>query len=502
MTLGAGFILAQQQNQAGRRSATTLHFRETSSYEKNRPRALGSLGILCFAAFHARQAEVTSQRPGPEKTEVPVFLIEGAQVIDGSGRQPRHGVVLVVKGQRIVSIGPSSQIATPPDARKIDARGKTIIPGLINAHGHLGLVANGQNQADGYTKENVQDELMQYQAYGVTSMLSLGLNRDIAFEWRKEQKHGNLPGASLFLADRGIGLPEGAPGLPVAQDQLYRPKTPEEARANVREIATRQADIIKIWVDDSFGKVPKMKPEIYSAVIDEAHRQKLRVAAHVFYLADAKALVSAGVHALAHSVRDQPVDAELIQMMKSRHVWYIPTLTVDESFFAFAEDPALTGDTFFARAVSPELRERLDNDEYRNKVNNDPNVPREKKALSMAMQNLKKLHDAGVPMAFGTDSGANAVHIPGWAEHHELELLVRAGLTPMDALVTATEGSAEFLKATDRGTLAPGRLADFLILAGNPLEDIRNTRRMESIWHAGQQIAPRVPVTRSMANGE
>lgn len=454
-------------------------------------------GILRFlrpAVLHGRQAEVTSRRPGAEKTEAPpaeVFLIEGAQVIDGTGRGPQSGVVLVVKGQRIVSIGPGSQIATPPDARKIDARGKTIIPGLINAHGHLGLVAHGQNRADGYTKENVQDQLIQYETYGVTSMLSLGLNRDIAYEWRKQQRLGDLPGVSIFLAGRGIGVPQGAPGLPVAADQLYRPKTPEEARANVGEMAARQPDIVKIWVDDSFGKVPKMKPEIYSAVVDEAHKQGLRVAAHVFYLADAKSLVSAGVDALAHSIRDQPADSQLVRMMKSGHVYYVPTLTVDESFFAFAEDPALTRDAFFAGAVTPEVRKRLDSDEYRNNVNNDPNVPREKGALALAMRNVRTLHDAGVAMAFGTDSGANALRIPGWAEHRELELLVRAGLTPMDALVTATAGSAEFLKATDRGTLAPGKLADFLILAGNPLEDIRNTRRIVSIWHLGKQIAPR-----------
>jgi imidazolonepropionase-like amidohydrolase len=333
--------------------------------------------------------------------------------------------------------------------------------------------------------------MLQYEAYGVTSMLSLGMNRDIVYEWRKEQKHGDFPGVSLFLADRGIGVPGGVPGLPVAAEQLYRPQTPEEARAIVREIAARHPDIIKIWVDDSFGKVPKMKPEIYSAVIDEAHQHGVRVAAHVFYLADAQSLVAAGVDALAHSIRDQPVDAQLIQMMKSRHVCYIPTLTVDESFFAFAEDPVLTRDLFFAQAVAPELRKNLDSDEYRNKVHDDPNVQREKSALAMAMRNLRTLHDAGVAMAFGTDSGANPMRIPGWAEHHELELLVRAGLTPMDALVMATGESAEFLKATDRGILAPGKLADFLILASNPLEDIRNTRRMVSVWHAGKQIAPR-----------
>jgi imidazolonepropionase-like amidohydrolase len=405
---------------------------------------------------------------------------------------PRSGISLVIKGGRIISISPASQVT---GAHKIDARGKTIMPGLINAHGHLGLLVDGQNRADAFTKENVQKQLLQYEAYGVTSMLSLGLNRDVAYEWREEQKHGAFPGASFFTAGRGIGAAGGAPALPVAPDQLYRPTAPEEARTVVREMAAHQADIIKMWVDDSGGKLPKITHEIYTAVIDETHKLNLRAAAHVYYLADAKSLVSAGVDALAHSIRDKPVDSELIHMMKSRHVWYIPTLTVDESFFAFADDPALLRDPFFAGAVRADARKRLDSDEYRNKVNSDANTPRAKAALAVAMRNLKALHDAGVQIAFGTDSGANGYRIPGWAEHRELELITRAGLTPMSAIITATRGSAAFLQVTDRGTLESGKLADFLILADDPLQNIRNSRQIVSIWHAGKQVEPRVSAT-------
>ena len=258
-------------------------------------------------------------------------------------------------------------------------------------------------------------------------------------------------------------------------------------------MAGHKVDIVKIWVDDNFGKFTKMSPEMYKAVIDECHKHKLRVAAHVFYLADAKALVAAGVDVLAHSVRDLPVDDELIRAVKSRGVFYIPTLSVDESFFIFAEQPEVMNDEFFKHAVPPELITMFLSKEYKDKVAANPAVPKEKAAFAVALRNVKALHDAGVQVAFGTDSGALPERIPGWGEHHELELMVRAGLSPMDAIVAATQKSAALIKAGDRGTLEPGKRADFVVLAADPIADIRNTRQIVSIWHGGREIAPRVP---------
>ena len=238
-----------------------------------------------------------------------------------------------------------------------------------------------------------------------------------------------------------------------------------------------------------------MKPEIYAAIIEEAHQHKLRVAAHEFYLADAKSLMADGIDVLAHSIRDQPVDRELIDAMKARGVFYIPTLMVDESFFVFAEQPEVMHDEFFKGAVGPELRKYLDSEEYRNKAEHALDLQRNKAASATGMKNLKLLYNAGVSIAFGTDSGAMPTRIQGWAEHHELELLVRAGLTPMQAIVLATHGSATLLHAADRGTLEAGKRADFLVLSANPLDNIRNTRTLVSIWHNGREIKPRVPAS-------
>ena len=178
--------------------------------------------------------------------------------------------------------------------------------------------------------------------------------------------------------------------------------------------------------------------------------------------------------------------------MKKRGTYYVCTFTVDESAFVLADHPAMLDDPFLAGALSPESLQQFRSPEYRDKVKSDPNVPKFRAALANGMRNLKTLHGAGVRIAFGTDSGANPARIPGWAEHRELELMVKAGLKPMDVLVAATRGSAAMLGATDRGTLEPGKRADFLVLSANPLDDVRNTRRLVSVWHGGREIQPAV----------
>ena len=421
-----------------------------------------------------------------------VVVLQGATLIDGTGRPPLKNAVLVIDAGRISAVGPADKVKAPPGARALDLKGRTIIPGLINAHGHVGLVVGGQSRADGYTRENVQTQLLQYERYGVTSVLTLGLNRDLVYDVRDEQRRGTVPGATLFTAGRGIGVPDGAPPVPSAPDQVYRPKTPEEAVANVEEAAAHKPDYFKIWVDDVFGKFPKMDPAVFKAAIDAAHRHSIKVASHVFYLGDAKAVITSGVDALAHSVRDQPVDDELVAMMKKRGTFYVATLNVDASFSAFADDPALLDDPFLTAALQPDSVQQFRSPEYRAKVAADPNVPKARAALENGMRNLKTLHATGVHIAFGTDSGANPVRIQGWGEHRELELMVKAGLSPMDALVAATRGSATMLGISDRGTLEKGKRADLLVLAGNPLDDIRNTRKLVSVWHDGREIQPLV----------
>jgi len=425
----------------------------------------------------------------------PTTAIEHVRVIDGTGRQPLENGTVILEGSRIVSVSAQKAQSVPKGAQIIDATGQTLIPGLINAHGHLALIDGAKNSAAAYTEENVLAELRIYERYGVTTMLSLGLNRDLIYPIRDRQRDGDLDGASVFVADRGNGVVDGAPPLPAAPDQLYRPRTPDEARQDVQAAAARHTDFIKMWVDNLYNTKPEMQPTIYQAIIDEAHRHHIPVAAHVYRLADAKALVNAGVDVLAHSVRDTTVDQELIDAMKQHGTFYLPTFTVDESFFVFADHPEFANDPFLEHAANPAILAMLRSPDYRKSVEQNPSTAQHRKDFANAQHNLKLLYDAGVKVGFGTDSGAMPTRIPGYAEHRELELMVAAGLTPIEAIHCATQVNAQLLQITSQtGTIAAGKQADLILLSANPADNIQNTRKIAHIWHNGRTVEPAIAI--------
>ena len=478
---------------------TTLSGMTTSPLRPGRYSAWCLLAVCLFAVIPAHAQDKAGPLPAAVASS-PVTVLTGARLIDGTGRPPMDNAYLVFGGGRISAVGKLDDgFKSPAGATVIDARGRTIIPGLISAHSHLGLVKGTSTAApENYTLENVTRQLDQYEGFGVTAVMSLGVNRDVLYTWRDEQRQGKLGGADIFTADRGIGVPGGAPPFPLPADQIYRPKNADEAREAVRETAARHPDLVKLWLDDMFGTLPKMDPVVFHAAIeeahaaaDEAHRHGLRVAAHLFYLDDAKALVGAGVDILAHSVRDQPVDAGLIDAMKARGVVYIPTLALDESQFVYAEHPRWMNEPAFQRSAGPQLLHLWSNPEYVARTLSQPSTAKNRAAFAMAMRNVKTLSDAGVPIAMGTDSGAMPTRLAGWGEHRELQLLVLAGLTPMQAIVGATALSARVIgQEADRGTLEPGKRADFLVLAADPLERIENTLSIDAIWHGGKAVPP------------
>lgn len=421
-----------------------------------------------------------------------VTIFTGARLIDGSGRPAQENATLVIEDGRIVAAGQVdlSAYEARKDKQVISCEGKTIMPGIISDHSHLGVVKAGNVSPENYTPENIEAALHRYEGYGVTAVMSLGVNKDLLYPLRDEQRAGKLGGAQVFTADRGIGVANAAPPMAMGTDQITRPATPEEARETVRAMAVRKADIIKIWVDDFFGAhEPKMSPAIYAAVIDEAHKNGLRVAAHIFYLADAKQLLKDGLDVVAHSVRDQAVDQEFIDMMKRNHACYISTLELDEAQFVFAEHPVWMDSPAFRSAVDAKVLNSWLSPEFVHRTEANPLTPKNKAAFAMALQNVKTLHDAGVMVGFGTDSGATPTRLPGWAEHRELQLLVKAGLTPAQAIVCATRNAAETIgEGKNRGTLEPGKRADFLILSANPLEDIGNTTKLSAIYNGGVRV--------------
>lgn len=418
--------------------------------------------------------------------------LRGARVIDGTGNRPLENATIVISDGHIAALGPVSVTPIPAGAKIIDYHGKTIIPGLISDHSHVGVVDGLSVGGNNYNRENVLSQLRQYEAYGVTTVLALGLNGPPFQEIRQTLHEGEALGADLFGADRGIGIPEGAPPgklLPVDSSQLYRVSTADEARAAVREMAARKADVIKLWLDSFGGSLAtKMSPEIYTAAIDEAHRAGLRVAVHIHDLDDAKAVLDANADIIAHGVRDRPVDAEFIDKMKARGAWYIPTLSLDEATFVYADDPPWTHTAFFKEGLSAPLRAQLESADWRAKTKAAPGSAAARRSLEMNLRNLKTLYDAGVKIGFGTDSGASPLRIPGIEEHRELALLVRAGLTPSQAITVATSNAAELLQLSDRGTLMAGKWADLVVLNGDPTVDIAATDKIFAVWHRGRHI--------------
>jgi len=417
--------------------------------------------------------------------------LRGARVIDGSGGAAIDNAVIVIRDGRIVAIGPSAGTPVPSDAEVVDYTGKTIIPGLISDHSHVGIFVGLKAAPENYNRDSILRQLKQLEAYGVTTVMALGLNGPLFYELRPELHAGRLPGADLFGADQGIGVVGGQPSaavVPVGENQVSRPDTVEMARESIRQMAARKTDMVKIWLDSAGGLMPKLKPEVYSAVIDEAHKNGLRVAAHIYDLDDAKAVVRAGVDVIAHGVRDKPVDPEFIDMMKAQSLWYIPTIVLDYTNFAFAEHPAWTREPFFQRALHPAVRAQLDDPDYRERTLGMPATAKNRAAVVTNKQNLKAIHDDGVRVGFGSDSGVG-LRIPGVAEHLELALMVEAGLTPMQAMTNATSNAAALLKLDDRGVLASGKLADLVVLDGDPIADISNSRRIHAIWHRGKKAA-------------
>ena len=431
-------------------------------------------------------ALLTATRPARAATPV---ALEGAEVFDGE-RRMGLATILIADGA-IQAIGPAGSVAVPAGARRLDLAGRFVVPGLISAHSHVGNSGGAETGGRFYTRDNVLAQLRQFAAYGVTTVTALGLGPGLFFDIREEVRGGGTAGADLLGAGLGIGAPAGAPpsGAPMNlnANQVARPGTPEEAREAVRAMARRRVDIVKLWVDDLSGTVPMMRPEIVRAATEEAHAQGLRAAAHIHDLEQARMVVLAGVDVVAHGVRDKPVDAALVAAMRERGTWYITTIQFNEANKRYADRPELLDDPFFARALNPGLRALFSDPAWRQRALAAAAPSREE--VAMNQRNLKALHEAGVRIGFGTDSGATALRIPGFAEHRELELIVEAGMTPEQAIRCATSGSAALLGLEDRGLLRPGRRADLLVLDGDALADIRNARRIRAVWQRGREVA-------------
>jgi imidazolonepropionase-like amidohydrolase len=415
-------------------------------------------------------------------------VLQGFTLIDGNGRRPVSPAAMIVTDGRIQWVGAQAQLKKPAGAETIDLSGKFVMPGIINLHGHVGNTLDLDQDAKFATRENVEKQLAMYASYGVTSVASMGTDQPAVIQVRAEQHTGRPHATRVFSAGRGFTGPAGYPThTPGMGGVPFEVSSPEQAAMIVTGLAGANMDLVKMWVDDHLGREKKISLDVAKAIIAEAHKHQLKVAAHIFYLDDAKILVDAGLDNLAHSVRDQPVDRALIAAMKKNGTYQTATLSREISLYYFAQPRPALADPFFIRSVSAKVLDTLKSPEFQKKTAADPDHDRYPQFLSMAKRNLKTLFDAGVKIGFGTDSGPPG-RFQGYFEHWEMELMVESGLTPAQVITAATKTSAAFLGAKDLGTLEAGKWADLIVLSKNPLDEIKNSRAIEMVMIAGNRI--------------
>lgn len=435
------------------------------------------MGAILFGA--CTHKNVASSLSGDD-----LIILKGARLIDGMGAPARENVNIILRHDRILAIQDGME-PLPDKAKILELQGKTVMPALMSSHVHLGMTNGTEAGSRQVTEENDLRQLYKFSKYGIGGVLSLGTDLDFIYKIRENSQKVDSTLPLVLTAGRGFGVPGGAPPAAMGIDQVYRPKNAAEAKKQVAELAAKKPNVIKIWVDDfDHSMKKKMEPEIYRAIIQEAHANKIPVAAHVYYLADAKLLAQEGVDIFAHSVRDQAVDMELISLMKLHNIAYIPTLALDDAFFVYAEKPSWMREKFFQGALDPGM------DQWFNKSYKPKSSSRDD--LKMAQQNAMTLFKSGIVIGLGTDSGANQMRIQGFAEHRELQLLVDAGFTPLEAIRMGTVNNANIMGiAKDYAGVAPNMKANLLVLDADPSEDITNTQKIHAVIINGKLIERR-----------
>ena len=419
---------------------------------------------LCLAACSDSSGPTApAETPSPG---VGAMAYTNANIWDGTGAVTLRNATLVVRDGRVESV---STDEAPAGAETVDLGGAWVVPGFVNAHGHVsGRWAADEVQGDA---ERSEGDLALYARYGVTTVLSLGGAPAGAFGIRGAQSAAALDRARLHLAGSVVFSQVAADAAAMTQ-------------ANI----DAGVDWIKLRVDDNLGAIEKMSPDALIAAMGVAKAANVPVATHIYYMDDAAMMLEMGTNLIAHSVRDQQVSDEFVQAIREAGVCYVPTLVREVSTFVYGERPLFFDDPFFLEAAKPSQIDRVSDPEFMDRMAKSPTAPVYRKALKQAQENLAIMVGAGVPVAFGTDSGP-AGRFPGYFEHMEFNLMSEAGLTAEEILLSATSVAASCLQLDDVGSLEPGKWADFIVLEQNPLAGLSALRSIKDVYVAGNAVA-------------
>jgi imidazolonepropionase-like amidohydrolase len=374
------------------------------------------------------------------------------RIFDGTGAPLIDNGVVVISDGRISAVGAVDSVAIPEGAQVIELDGRWLVPGFVNAHGHVSQTGD---------RTSIPEQLEIYAHYGITTVLSLG---DEGVHMREERWSPELRRSRLFVAGPSIN-----------------PATAEAARSEVERLVEMEVDWVKMHV------VAGGRGARFADVLSLAREAGLPTAIHIEELDVAKDVLRAGATLLGHSVRDEPVDQELIDLMRERDVCLVPTFTRELSTFVYAERPDFFDDPFFLERAAPDDLEQFLTPQRR-AMATSPQSRYWQEALPLAMENQRVLHEAGIGIAMGTDSGPTG-RFQGYFEHLEMEMMVEGGLSPTDVLIASTGEAARCIGLEGVvGTVSEGAWADFVVLDADPLADIRNTRAIHSVWIAGNQV--------------
>jgi imidazolonepropionase-like amidohydrolase len=430
-------------------------------------------------------------------------LYEGARLIPGDGSQPIASSAMLVENGMISRIGAKGSVNAPAGASRVDLTGKTVMPTLINAHGHPGFQRGLTYSADNLTRENIMDDMNRALYFGVAAVQSQGIEKgEVFYQIRADQEAGKLGGARLHVAGRGIGAPNAGPGGAAYAGIAYEVTTEDQGRKAVQELAARKVNLVKIWVDDRNGRAPRLPSNIFRAIIDEGHKHGLQVNAHVFYYTDAVDLVDAGINAIVHLVRDKEMDDTLVASVVKHNVYVMPNLSPEWGTYAELPHWLKDGDPLMKLLQESASQPVLDRMRKTYENRNPATLERTRTGYAILQHSLARLAQANAKITLGCDTGLED-HLFGMAEQHELESMVKAGMTPMQVIVAATSRPAEYMKLDKMGTLAAGKEADFLVLDANPLDDITNTQRISKIYMKGAEVdraSLRPSLTRTFTN--